>query len=63
MALVVCSIQTGIFLSIIRMAKANQFDPGKYLTFLFEHISNLEVLTADTLDGSVAKFPIRVILR
>lgn len=41
---------TGIFLSIIRTAKANQLDPGKYLTFLFERIPNLEVLTAEALD-------------
>ncbi|RSU14831.1 hypothetical protein CBF27_01745 [Vagococcus acidifermentans] len=41
---------TGIFLGIIRTAKANQLDPGKYLTFLFERLPNLEVLTADALD-------------
>ena len=42
---------SGILLSIIRTARANQLDPIKYLTFLFEKLPNLEVLDEAHVDA------------
>lgn len=50
-----CSLEgartSGVILSIYKTAEANQLDPVKYLTFLFEKIPNLPIMTDEALDA------------